>query len=40
MLAATKVKMSGSQKKKGEQEHVRHYLHKTCNQEVSGCFTL
>ena len=38
MLAATKVKMSGSEKKKHEQEHVRHFLHKTCNQEVSGSF--
>ena len=26
--------------KKGEQEHIRHFLHKTCNQEVSGSFTL
>ena len=26
--------------KKSEQEHVRHFLHKTCNQEVSGSFTL
>ena len=33
MLAATKVKMSGSQK--NEQEHVRYFLHKACNQEVS-----
>ena len=39
MLAATKVKMSDSEKK-SEQEHVRHFLHKTCNQEVSGRFTL
>ena len=39
MLAATGVKMSDSEKKK-EQEHVRHFLHKTCNQEVSGRFTL
>ena len=29
MLAATKVKMSGSdKKKKSEQEHIRHFLHK------------
>ena len=34
ILAATKVQMSGS-----EQEQVRHFLHKTCNQEVSGIFT-
>ena len=33
MLAATKVKMSGREKK--EQEHVRYFLHKTSNQEVS-----
>ena len=26
--------------KKSEQEHVRHFLHKTCNQEVSGSFML
>ena len=39
MLAATRVKMSDSEKK-SEQEHVRHFLHKTCNQEVSGGFTL
>ena len=39
MLAATRVKMSDSEKK-SEQEHVRHFLHKTCNQEVSGRFTL
>ena len=26
----TEEKMSGS-KKKGEQEHIRHFLHKTCN---------
>ena len=35
MLAATKVKMSGREKK--EQEHVRYFLHKTSNQEVSRC---
>jgi len=26
--------------KKIEQKHVRHFLHKTCNQEASGSFTL
>ena len=26
--------------KKSEQEHVRHFLPKTCNQEASGSFTL
>ena len=31
--------MSDSEKK-SEQEHVRHFLHKTCKQEVSGRFTL
>ena len=40
MLEATEVKMSGSEKKKGEQEDVRHFLQKTFNQEVSGSFTL
>ena len=37
MLAATKVKMSGS--KKNEQAgHLRYFLHyKTCNKEVSRC---
>ena len=39
MLLATRVKMSDSEKK-NEQEHVQHFLHKTCNQEVSGRFTL
>ena len=39
MLAATKVKMSDSEKK-SEQEHRRHFLHKTCNQDVSGRYTL
>ena len=34
MLAATQEKMSG------REEHVRHLLNKTCNQEVSGRFTL
>ena len=33
-----KVKMSGSEKK-GEREHVRHFLQKACK-EVSGSFTL
>ena len=40
MLAATKVKMSGSEKKSEQQDHIRHFLHKTCNSEVSGSFTL
>ena len=40
MLTATKEKMSGGEKKKSEQEHVRHFLHKTCNQEVSERCTL
>ena len=32
MLAAIRVKISDSEKKKkAEQEHVRHFLHKTCN---------
>ena len=32
VLAATKVKMIERQWKKNvEQEHVRHFLHKTCN---------
>ena len=30
MLAATRVKMSDKEKKT-EREHVRHFLHKTCN---------
>ena len=34
MLAATQEKMRGSE------EHVRPFLHKTCNQEVSGRITL
>ena len=38
MLAATKEKMCGSEKVK--QEHVRHFLHITCNQEVSWRLTL
>ena len=38
MLEATKVKISGSQK--SEQDHIQHFLHKTCNSEVSGSFTL
>ena len=38
MLAATREKMSDSEKEI-EQEHVRPFLHKTCNQEVSGRFT-
>ena len=39
MLAATRVNVSDSEKR-SEQEHVRHFLHKTCNQEVSGSFML
>ena len=35
---ATWVKMSDSGK--SEQEHVRHFLHKKCSQEVSGRFSL
>ena len=31
MLAASKVKMSGSEKNKSEQEHIQHFLNKTCN---------
>ena len=34
MPAATKEKIIGIEK--SEQEHVRHFLHKTCNQEVPG----
>ena len=34
VLGATKVKMSGSEKK-SEQEHIQHFLQKTCTQEVS-----
>ena len=39
MLAATRMKMSDSEKK-SEKEHVRHFLYKTHNQEVSRSFTL
>ena len=35
ILEHARVKMSDS-----EQEHARHFLHKTCNHEVSGRFTL
>ena len=31
MLEATKVKMSGSDQKKSEQEHICHFLHKKRN---------
>ena len=31
MLAAAKVKISGSEKKKREQEYMRHLIHKTCS---------
>ena len=34
MLATTDLKMSGSEKKKGEQEHMRHFLHKTCTRKI------
>ena len=40
MLVATRMKMSDSEKKKSEKEHVRHFLHKTNNQDVSRRFTL
>ena len=42
MLATTEVKMvmSGSEKKKREQEHIRRLLHKTRYYEVSKSFTL
>ena len=33
MLAATRVKMSDKEKKT-KQEHVRHFLHKTCNKII------
>ena len=35
MLAATKVKMSGSEKKKSQQEHIKHVTRKFL--EVSRC---
>ena len=38
MRNANGVKMSDNEKK-SEQEHVRHFLHKACNQKVSGSFT-
>ena len=28
------------QRKKQEQDHIQHFLHKTCNSEVSGSLTL
>ena len=35
MLAATKVKMSGSEKKVNRNTgYIRHFLHKTCNYTV------
>ena len=37
MLAATKVKISGSEKKV-TRTRLRHFLQKTCNLEVSGSF--
>ena len=27
-------------KKRTEQKHIQHFLHETCNMEVSGSFTL
>ena len=27
-------------KKSEQQDHIQHFLHKTCNSEVSGSFTL
>ena len=38
-MLASKVKMSGSEKKKKkhEQEHMQHYIHKTCKLEDSRC---
>ena len=36
MLAATKVKMSGSEKKR-EDGYIQQFLHKTFNSEVSRC---
>ena len=38
MLAATKVKMNGSEKKVNR--NIQDFLHETCNGEVSGSFTL
>ena len=32
-------KMSGNEKKKREKEHIRPFLHKPCNQEVSSYWT-
>ena len=41
MLSSTRVNMSDvKNKKKIEQVHVKHFLHLTGNQEVSGSFTL
>ena len=37
MRKAIRPPRCGSEKKR-LQEHVRHFLHKTCNQEVSGSF--
>ena len=40
MLAATKVKMSGGVKKKKVNRNTYNiFLHKTCNEEVTGSFT-
>ena len=38
MLAATKVKMSGSEK--NEQGHIRHFLYKTCNYDLRSFWQL
>ena len=35
MRTAPKMKMSGSEEK-SEQEHIQHFLNKTCNWEVYG----
>ena len=42
ILEATKVKVSSSssKKKKSEPDQIQRFLHKTCNEEVSGSFTL
>ena len=40
MLVATKVNISGREKKIVNKKQVRHFLHKTFSQEVSGSFML
>ena len=37
MLATTKVKMNAVEK--SEEDHIRHFLHKTSNKEVSESIT-